>query len=411
MADFNYTAIDNHERTVDGTISAESETAAITALRASQLRPLVIKQVQAKTGLNMNIPLPGSGKVKSKDIVIFTREFSVMISAGVPILRSLSVLKEQSNSASLKSVLEKVISDVQGGSNLSDALGKHPKVFSLIYINMVRAGETGGILETVLDRLATQTEKDAALRSKIRGAMIYPSVIFSVTILAFIILMTFIVPKIGNILSSLSGGTASLPIYTRILLSISHTMRQPAFIFFLIVGLPSVITLFRRYIKTKQGRYRWHLLLLNIPVIKVLVTKTAIARFSRIFASLMGAGVSIVDAIETTAGAIGNAVIEKELLEASKAVQLGGLLSKELSKSPHFPTIVTQMLGVGEETGKTDEVILKIAEFYEDEVSTAVASLSSIIEPVMIVMLGGMVGLIAISVFGPITKTETSVSG
>lgn len=408
MPDFNFTARSRTGQIQRGTINAHDKAAAMSALRAKQLQPVVLREGKGR-GLNVNITL-GSG-VKVRDIVIFTRQFSVMIDAGVPILRSLVILKDQTRSTVLKKTLETIVADVQGGANLSDALARHPKIFSPIYINMVRAGEAGGILDDVLSRLAYQQEKDAAIKGKIKGAMIYPSVIFGATAIAFFVLMTFIVPKIGSILTSLSSGREKLPIYTRILLDMSQVMKQPAFIFGVIVGLPIAFVLFRHYIKTERGRYQWHSFLLRIPAINVIITKTAIARFSRIFASLMAAGVSIVEAIDTTAGAIGNAVIERELLSCSKAVQAGGQLSVELEKSKHFPPIVGQMLAVGEETGKTDTVILKIAEFYEEEVDTAVGALSSVIEPIMIILLGSMVGLIAISVFGPITKTETSVQG
>jgi type IV pilus assembly protein PilC len=407
MADFLYTAKDSAGATRKGTISAGSQDAAIKTLRNRQLQPIVVKPAKAKnSGLNMNLKLPGSTGVKSKDLVIFTRQFSTMVSAGVPILRALNILKEQSASVSLQEILETVVSDVQGGTSLSAALAKHPKVFTPIYVNMVAAGEEGGILDEVLKRLAFQQEKDSSLKGKIRAAMIYPAVIGFVTIVAMFVLMTFIVPKIGGILESYGG---KLPIYTRILLDVSHVMETYYFIIAVIVGIPLFVILFRHWIHTKNGRMKWHSLLLKIPVVKDLITKTAIARFSRIFASLMGAGVSIVDAIETTAGAMGNAVIERELLDSSKAVQAGGALSTELEKSPHFPPIVAQMMSVGEETGKTDEVILKISEFYEEEVDTAVGAVTSIIEPVMIVVLGGMVGLIAISVFGPITQVSSSV--
>jgi type IV pilus assembly protein PilC len=411
MPEFNYTARLQNGQPQKGSISATNKAAAITALRDKHLQVVVVKENKGKAGLGMNIKLPGSSGVKTRDLVIFTREFSVMISAGVPILRALTILKGQTESVSFQKVLDEVADYIKGGGNLSDAFAKHPKVFSDIYVNMVRAGEAGGNLDDILNRLAFQQEKDALLKSKIKGAMIYPAVIFSVTIVAFFILMTFIVPKIGGILASLSGGTASLPIYTRILLSMSNVMKQPVFIFIVIVGLPIAFVLFRRYTKTPRGRYVWHSVLLRIPVVKVIITKTAIARFSRIFASLLGAGVSIVEVIDTTAGAIGNAVIEKELLDCSKAIQAGGQLSTELEKSKHFPPIVAEMLAVGEETGKTDTIILKIAEFYEEEVDTAVEAISSVIEPIMIVLLGAMVGLIAISVFGPITKTETSAGG
>ncbi|MGH7195764.1 MAG: type II secretion system F family protein [Candidatus Saccharimonadales bacterium] len=406
MANFSFTARLNSGQIQKGMISAHDRSAAMSALRGKQLQPIIVKPAKEKSGLNINITLPGA-KVKSKDLVIFTRQFSTMVNAGVPIMRSLTILKEQTESVMFKAILEQVLSDVQAGSSLSQAFAKHPKAFSTIYVNMVEAGEAGGILDEILNRLAFQQEKDSALKGKIRAAMIYPAVISVVTLLAFFVLMTFIVPKIGGILQSISS--SKLPIYTRLLLSVSDVMKTPEFIFSVIVGLPLAFILFKRYIKTPKGRYKWHTFLLKIPAIKTVITKTAIARFSRIFASLMGAGVAIVEAIETTAGAIGNAVIEKELLDCSKAVQAGNTLSTELEKSPHFPPIVAQMLAVGEETGQTDQVILKIAEFYEGEVDVAVAGLSSVIEPVMIVVLGGMVGLIAISVFGPITQISSKV--
>lgn len=411
MPDFEYTAHNNKGQIQKGSISADNKVAALTALRSKQLIPIIVKETKKNSGLNMQISLPGMNKVKTKDLVIFTRQLSTLVDAGVPLMRSLTLLKEQTESLRLKKILEQVVADIQSGTNLSDSLGKHPETFSSIYINMVKAGEAGGILDTVLDRLAFQQEKDAALKAKIKSAMMYPTVIFTVTILAFIILMTFIVPKIGKILNSLSNGKAKLPVYTRALLAISHLMQQPLFIIFIVVILPCAIILFRHYIKTEKGRYRWHSILLKVPAVKVIITKTAVARFSRIFASLMSAGVSIVDSINTTAGAIGNAVIEKELIECSKAVQAGSQLSGELAKSKHFPPIVIQMLAVGEETGTTDTIILKVAEFYEQEVDEAVAGISSIIEPVMIIVLGGMVGIIAVSVYGPIAQLSTHVSG
>lgn len=405
MANFSYLAHTKTGAAQNGTISAHSREAAIANLKGKGLQPVVVKLQGGSKGMSMEIKLPGSGKVKPKDLVIFTRQFSTMVGAGVPMLRALTILKEQSESPALKKALEGVVADVQGGTNLSGALAKHPSAFSDIYVNMVRAGEAGGILDEVLNRLAFQQEKDSALRGKIRAAMVYPSVIGVVTLIAMFVLMTFIVPKIGNILVSFGS---KLPIYTRILLSVSNGMKSPGFILGVIVGVPAIVILFRRWKNTEKGRYKWHSFLLRIPVIKVIITKTAIARFARIFASLMGAGVSIIEAIDTTAGAIGNAVIEKELRNCSKAIQSGSQLSTELQKSEHFPPIVAQMMAVGEETGQTDTVIIKIAEFYEEEVDTAVGALSSIIEPVMIVVLGGMVGLIAISVFGPITQISSS---
>lgn len=405
MPDFLYNAHDASGNVQQGTVTARDETAAFASLRAKHLEPFLIKSTEKKGGLSMNIALPGGGKVKTADLVIFTRQFSTMVSAGVPIMRSLTMLKDQSESAILRKALEQVVGDVQSGRTLSEALGKHPKVFSSIYVNMVKAGEAGGILDEILKRLAFQQEKDAAIKGKIKSAMVYPSVIGAVTLLAMFVLMTFIVPKIGNIL--VSFGT-QLPIYTRILLAISNGMKSPVFLLGAIVGLPVLIIVFKRWKATPKGRYAWHSILLKMPIVKVIIVKTAIARFSRIFSSLLSAGVSIIDAINTTADAMGNAVIEKELKDCAIAIQTGSSLSKELEKTEHFPPIVAQMMAVGEETGKTDEVIIKIAEFYEEEVDAAVSALSSVIEPIMIVVLGGMVGLIAVSVFGPITQIESS---
>lgn len=409
MPDYTYTARSISGQIQKGTINARSKESAIAALRGRQLHPIVIEEAK-KGGLNMEISLPGNHRVKSKDLVIFTRQLATMVDAGVPLLRSLSLLRDQTESPILRKVLAAVIVDIQSGASLSVALAKRPEAFSDIYINMVRAGEAGGILDKVLERLAYQQEKDASLKSKIHGAMIYPLVIFAVAIIAFFILMTFIVPKIGLMLTELSNGKEQLPIYTQILLDLSHDMKTPAFILGVVVGLPLIIVLFKHYTKTEKGRYVWHSIILRIPSVRNIIVKSAVARFSRIFASLMSAGVSIVDAIETTANAIGNAVIEKELLNCSKAVESGASFADELAKQPHFPPIVVQMLAVGEETGKTEEIILKVADFYEEEVDVAVAGISSIIEPVMIILLGAMVGLIAVSVFGPITKAETSPS-
>jgi len=409
MPDFSFVASSSTGQTQKGTISAHNREAAVQALRGRQLQPVIVKPSKSAGGLSMNISMPGSTGVKTHDLVVFTRQFSTMINAGVPILRALVILKDQSDAPMLQTILQEVVADVEAGGNLSDAFEKHPKVFSSIYVNMVRAGESGGILDKVLGRLAYQQEKDANLKSKIKAAMVYPSVIAGVTGIAFFVLMTFIVPKIGGILTEM-GGANALPIYTRALLAASDFLRSPIFIGLVVIGLPTGIIFFRRWIHTPKGRYQWHSILLKIPAVKTIITKTAIARFSRIFASLMGAGVSIVEAMNTTAGAIGNAVIEKELLDCSRAIQAGSQLSDELAKAKHFPPIVAQMMAVGEETGQTDTVILKIAEFYEEEVDTAVGALSSIIEPVMIVVLGGLVGLIAVSVFGPITQISSGAS-
>lgn len=406
MASFQYIATDRSGKTIKALVEAENKQSALELLRKQGLRVLSVQPAsKAKGALNFSI----AGKVKSKVLVIFTRQLATLVNAGVPLVRSLSTLQVQTESKVLKTQLESVIKKVEGGSSLADALEPHSKTFSPIYINMVRAGEEGGILDEVLNRLAVQQEKDAAIRAKIKSAMAYPTVISVITFVAFFFLMTTIVPKIGDIILSLGGEDASLPIYTQILLKLSDIMKSPPFLVGALIVVPVGLVLFRKYIKTKQGRYVWHSVLLKLPVVKTLITKVAIARFARTFSSLMGAGVSIVDSINTTAGAIGNAVIEKELTDSAKAVQAGEQLSVQLEKSKHFPPLVAQMLAVGEETGQTDQILFKIAEFYEEEVDAFVGGLASVIEPLMIVVLGAVVGVIAASVFGPISNISTNI--
>lgn len=407
MATFEYRGIDAQGKAKNGKIEANSLNGARTALANSGIKPIVVKPYKKKNG-DINIGFLG-GKVKTKHLVVFTRQLSTMVSAGVSLTRSIATLAAQTESKVLKEALIQVQHDVESGQSFADSLAKHPKIFNNIYINMVRAGETGGILDDILKKLSIQQEKDAAVKGKIRGAMTYPSVIFAITMIAFFFLMTTIVPQIGDIIVSLGGSEDSLPIYTKVLLALSDILKSPAFLAGVIIITPILIVAFKKYTKTPAGRLRWHGIVLKIPVVKTLVTKVAVARFARTFASLNGAGVSIIQALEVTAGAIGNAVIEKELLDTSKAVQSGEQLSKQLEKSIVFPLLVSQMMAVGEETGQTSEILVKVAEFYEEEVDTFVGSLSSIIEPMMIVVMGSIVGVIAASVFGPISNISTNI--
>lgn len=399
---FTYTARNKEGKTIQGSADAVSREALIALLAKQGAKPLVIKADSSHHGFKL-----GRKKVKQKDLVIFTRQLSTMISAGVPLTRALSTLQEQTENKYFKEVVGGVMKDVEGGISLADAFQKYPGVFSDVYINMVRAGEAGGILDEILKRLAAQVEQDASMRKKIRSAMAYPMVIFSITIIAFFGIMMFVIPQLGKIIKDLGGENASLPIYTEIMLGISDFMQQNAII---VIGTFFLgMWLLRRYIKTPKGKYKFHALLLRIPVIKTVVIKIAIARFARTFASLMSAGVSVLDALEVTGGAIGNKVIEAELKEAAKAVKNGKQLSEPLSQSAHFPPIVAQMLAVGEETGQIDTILVKVADFYEEEVTATIDGLSSLIEPLMIVVLGAMVGLIAASVMGPIANLSKNI--
>lgn len=403
MPKYTYTAT-KEGKAIKGTIDAVSKDAVISLLGKQNARVLLVKEESSR----FNFLGRRGGKVKQKDLVIFTRQLSTMISAGVPLTRSLGTLQSQTDSKSFAKTIAGISKDIEGGSTLADALGKHPSIFGEIYVNMVRAGEAGGILDEILKRLATQVEKDASIRKKIKSASAYPLAILCITVVAFFGIMIFVIPKLGAIIKDLGGPDAKLPIYTQILLDGSNFMQHNAI---LIIGM-LVITIFgiRRYIKTPKGQYKFHGLLLKLPILKTVITKIAIARFARTFASLMSAGVSVLESLEVTGGAIGNKVIEAELKAAAKSVRNGKQLSEPLAASPFFPPIVSQMLAIGEETGQTDIILLKVADFYDEEVDAMIDGLSSLIEPIMIIVLGSIVGLIAASVMGPIASLSQNVS-
>lgn len=418
---FTYKATNKDGKNVTGTAEAASKQALMAMLHRQGIQPMLIEAKKDKKWFS-NLLGP-SKKVKSADLVVFTRQLSTMVSAGVPLARSLAALQSDANNPYMREVLGGVTKDVESGISLGEAFAKYPTVFSDVYVNMVKAGEEGGILDKILKRLALQVEADASIRKKIKGAMMYPLVILTITIVAFFFIMLFIVPKLGKLLTSLGGPDAQLPIYTRILLGVSDFCSQstilglthipviskiPNLVFLLILAVIGAIYLMR-YIKTPKGRYRFDAMMLRLPVVKVIVLKTAVARFSRTFAALMSAGVSVLDSLEVTGAALGNKVIEKELKAAAKEVKSGKPLSEPISHSQHFPPIVAQMLMVGEETGQIDTVLVKIADFYEEEVQVLIDSLAAIIEPIMIIFLGAGVGLIAASVMGPIANLSKNV--
>ena len=404
---FIYTAVNKDGKSQEGEADAASKEALMASLSRQGLHIIAIKAGDNKGG--MMARFQKGKKVKSRDLVIFTRQLSTMVSAGVPIARSLATLQEQSDSKNFRNVVASISKDIESGTNLGDAFARFPNVFSDVYVNMVRAGETGGILDEILKRLASQVEQDASIRKKIKGAMMYPMVILSITVVAFFAITIFIIPKIAKILTDLGGPDAKLPIYTRMLLAGSSFMQQYAI--FVIIASAGLVFGIRYYIKTPGGKYKFHSLLLKTPVVKVVVTKLAIARFSRTFAALMSAGVGVLDALAVTGNAIGNKVIEKELADAAKDVKNGKQLSEPLSESKHFPRIVSQMLAVGEETGQIDTILVKVADFYEEEVSVTIDGLSALIEPLMIIVLGGIVGIIAASVMGPIASLSQNIGG
>lgn len=408
MTNFTYIALDTQLNPVSGKTEQADRASVIAALTKQGLRPISIKEVSDK-GLKVGLfsSLNQAKRVKSDQLVIMTRQLSAMISAGVPLLRALTSLESHAESLALKMILADVVKNVEGGESFGDALAKHPEAFNDIYVNMVRAGETAGILDDILKRLATQQEKSATLRKKIRSAMAYPMVLVAITVLAFFGLMLFVIPQIGKILKDLGGPDAELPLLTQAMLGISGFITT--FWYIIIPIIAAGIYALLRYLRTKNGKRKFHALLLKLPGIKTIIMKLAIARFARTFSALMGAGVAVLEALNVTARAVGNTLYEEALTSAAKEVKNGRSFASVIGQNPLFPAIVGQMLAVGEETGQTDTVLVKVADFYEEEVDVAIEGISSIIEPAMIVLLGGMVGLIAASVMGPIAGLAQSI--
>ncbi len=409
MATFKYIAVNKNQESINGTLEASDKSAVMASLLKQGLRPISITETKSsgKSGfLNLNF----KGRVKSEDIVMLTRQLSAMISAGVPILRSLNSLAAHAESKPLKEILENVSKDIEGGMSLADALEQHPTVFNNVYVNMVRAGEAAGILDDILKRLALQQEKASSIKKKIKSSMTYPMVLIFITIAAFFGLMIFVIPTIGKTIKDLGGEDAKLPALTEFMLGLSSFILNWWYI--IIPGIIGVVFLTIKYIKTDKGRRQFHKLLLKIPAIRGIVQKIAVARFARTFSALMGAGVAVLESLSVTARAIGNTVYEEALMNAAQEVTNGKQLSKVIEEYEDlFPAITAQMLSVGEETGQTDKVLVRVAEFYEEEVDAAIGSISSIIEPVMIVIMGGMVGLIAASVMGPIAGMANNIKG
>lgn len=403
MAEFSYTARNEKGAPQNGTIVAENRDAALTALSKRKLTPILVKEKGKKSKYNFDIKL-GSSKVKSKDLVVFTRQLSTMISAGVPLLRALETLQTQTESKALQEALGKISDQVKNGSSLSDAMGDHPKIFDGVFVNMIKAGEAGGILDEILKRLATQVEKDSHIRAKIKGAMIYPSVISVVMIAAFFFLMTQIVPKLAGIFEEFDS---ELPPHTRIMLATSDFLTENLLL--VVGGMIAGIVIFMRFKKTAKGKRIVDRLILKLPIFGKVVMKVNIARFSRTFSSLAGAGVSILDSLEVTRNALGNSVVADGIGKIKDDVKNGQPVSKSLEALHVFPPIVPQMIAVGEETGEVDTVLTKLADFYEEEVDRVVANITSIIEPILILFMGGLVGLIVTSVFGPITSLSEVV--
>ncbi len=346
------------------------------------------------------------GSVKDKDLVIFTRQFATMIGAGLPLIQALEILSKQTENKAFAKKITEIKTDVEGGSTFADALKKHPRVFSELYTNMVAAGEAGGILDTILVRLATYIEKAQALKRKVKGAMIYPSVVISVAVLVIVVIMIYVVPTFSKMFTDLGG---TLPMPTQIVINMSNFLGGTGGLVILasLIGFAIFIVQFRR---TERGKRITDSIMLKFPIIGVLLRKVAVAKFTRTLGTLVSSGVPILDGLNITAKTAGNKVIEKAVLDVRQGVSEGKTIAEPLAGSKVFPPMVTQMIAVGESTGALDSMLEKIADFYDDEVDNAVANLTSMIEPVLMVFLGGSIGFIVVAMYLPIFKLITLIN-
>ena len=398
MATYTYKALDTRGASASGQVDGDTKAAVAAGLRNKGLTVVDINEV--KSSFAQTDIFAGLQRIQSKDLTVFSRQFATMINAGLAMLRALTVLEEQTENKKLATVLGAVRGDVEAGISLSDALEKHPKVFSPLYINMVRAGEIGGVLDDVLNRLATQLEKDDSIKRAVKSAMVYPLMIAGFALIVMTGMVLFLIPVFAGMYKSL--GNAKLPMLTRIMVSVSDTMRswQGAIVVAVIIGLIVVI---RKLKRTPRGTEAWDRFKLRVPMgIGEVIRKIAVARFSRTLGTLVSSGVPILQAIDITGKSAGNVVIEHAMDQVQVSVKEGQTISAPLKHVKVFPDMVVQMISVGEETGSLDSMLQKVADFYEDEVSAAVKSLTSIIEPVMMLGVGAIVGVVVISMYLPI---------
>jgi type IV pilus assembly protein PilC len=401
MAAFAYDAINAQGLELSGTIHAPDLSAAREQLQQRGLLPQSLaEQAGASEGMRKSFK-----KVKPKSLQIFARQLATMIEAGVSVVAALVTLEEQTDDKYLKEVIADVRSDVESGVILSKAMGRHPKVFNRLFVSMVEAGESSGTLDSVLDRVAIQIEKETQIKRRVKGAMVYPAVVVTFASLVLVFMLLFIVPVFVSVFDTLGG---QLPTPTKIVMGMSNALRHYWFIIFPAIG--GTIFGLRRLKATEPGRQRWDAFKLKIPMkIGDVVQKIALARFSRTLSTLMAAGVDIISALEITGGTAGNWVLEKSLINVRERVHEGVPISEPLADDPIFPPMVSQMVKIGEETGELDKMLGKVADFYEDEVDASIQSLTSIIEPILMIGVGVMVGTIVISMYLPMFKLLTLI--
>jgi type IV pilus assembly protein PilC len=397
MATFTYTARALNGQLKSSTIEAKNREEVVQQLRKQKLTVVKVdEQAKKKTG----------GSIKMRDVVIFTRQFATMINAGLPLVQALDILAKQSENPALKEVTRQVVFDVESGHTVADALRKHPKAFTDLYTNMVAAGEAGGILDTILLRLAVFLEKNDALVRKVKGAMIYPGVIMSVAAIAIGVLLLFVIPVFKEMFASVG---MALPLPTRVVIMMSEFLQ--GYWYMVGGGVTGAVWMGKRYYTTSSGKLVIDRILLKLPILGDVLRKSAVSRFTRTLGTLISSGVSILEGLEITAKTAGNRVIQDAIMESRASIAGGESIAAPLQKSAVFPPMVISMIAVGEQTGGLDEMLSKIADFYDEEVDAAVSGLLSMMEPVMIVFLGVVVGGMVVSMYLPIFDMMNAVQG
>jgi type IV pilus assembly protein PilC len=387
-----------------GELSAANEAAVRLALRRQQIQAI---KIEAKPkDILKSLKFGRRKKVKEKDIVVFTRQFATMIDAGLPLVQCLEILASQQDNTTLKEILLKVKGDVEAGSTFADALRKHPTVFNELYCNLVTAGETGGILDTILNRLAAYIEKSMNLKKKVKGAMVYPIAVLAIATVVVIGMLVFVIPVFQKMFADMGG---TLPAFTQMVINLSDFMRR----YFLLVGaaLIALYLVFQRYYKTENGQETIDKYLLKLPIFGGLIRKVAIAKFTRTLGTMLSSGVPILEGLDIVARTAGNKVIEKAILKTKMSIGEGKTIAEPLAASRVFPPLVVQMISVGESTGALDSMLSKIADFFDDEVDAAVANLTSLLEPLLMVFLGTAIGAIVVAMYLPIFQMANVLGG
>lgn len=385
-----------------GSIEVATESAGVAMLKEKGLLVTSIKPAKVKAAKRSG----RRRRVGIDDLVIFCRQLATIVNAGLPLIEGLNILGEQMENPTFRKVVKQIEKDVEGGETLTESLARHPKIFSSLFVNLVKAGEASGMLDEILAQLALYLEKASSLQRKVKAAMIYPSVVMTVAVAVVIILMVFVIPVFEKIFQ---GFGAKLPTPTLVLLAISHFIRD---YWYVLIGIIFAVGfLFNRYLKNERGRYQFDALLLRLPILGSLFRKVAIAKFSRTFSTLLRAGVNILVALEIVAKTAGNKVVERAIDNMRSSIKEGESIAGPLKESGVFPPMVTRMIDIGERTGALDEMLTKIADFYEDQVDTAVAGLTQMLEPFILVFLGVIVGGILIAMYMPMFKITTIIKG